>query len=95
MQPELYFLVNLEPIAPVLAMEWAAILGRNVKRLRMARKATQEAIAFAADMDVRYLREIEKGRANVTLEMLEGLCDAFEVELAELTDGMKKRAKKG
>jgi transcriptional regulator with XRE-family HTH domain len=46
-------------------MRWEAIVGRNVKRLRQAKKLTQEALAHAAEIDTRYVGGIERGQETL------------------------------
>lgn len=70
-------------------MDWANIVGRNVRRLRNSRNATQEDVAFDAGMDVLYLRMIEKGRANPSLKKLIGICNALDVHPRELFRAVK------
>ena len=57
--------------------DWKRIVGSNVRRLRQAKRLTQEALAFSADIDVTYLRGIEAGRRNPSLMVLAELADAL------------------
>lgn len=60
-------------------------VGANVRRLREARNWTQEELAARAkDMGPAMLRQIEAGRTNITAATLARLCEAFEVDAAEL-----------
>lgn len=45
-------------------MDWRAVVGKNVRRLRQERGLTQEQLAFDADIDLTYLGGIERGRRN-------------------------------
>lgn len=57
------------------------VLGRNVKRLRIERGYSQEAMAEAASLtDDRFLRRIERGEINLTFETLVKLAEALRVE---------------
>ena len=49
------------------------IVGANVRRLRKEQGRTQEEVAHAAAISVRYLSSIEAGRENLTLQVLERL----------------------
>ena len=44
--------------------DWRAILGKNVRRLRLQKGMTQEELAFAAEIDLTYMGGIERGRRN-------------------------------
>lgn len=60
-------------------------VGANVRRLREARGWTQEELAaLAKDMGPAMLRQIEAGRTNITAATLARLCEALEVDAAEL-----------
>jgi transcriptional regulator with XRE-family HTH domain len=55
----------------------------NVRRLRVARGMSGEALAADAGIDRAYESEIENGLANPTVDMLERIAGVLEVELAE------------
>ncbi len=59
-------------------------LAAAVKRLRAARSLTQEGLAEAADLNARHLQKIEVGAMNVTLDTLEKLGGALDVDPATL-----------
>ena len=65
-------------------MRWEAIVGRNVKRLRQAKKLTQEALAHAAEIDTRYVGGIERGQENPSVAVLGRLADALGAHPADL-----------
>lgn len=71
-------------------MRWEAIVGRNVKRLRQAKKLTQEALAHAAEIDTRYVGGIERGQENPSVAVLGRLAEALDVHpsllLAEIAE---------
>ncbi len=52
-------------------MEWHAIVGDNIRRLREARDWTIEELAHLASIDVSYLGKIELGKKNPTLKKLQ------------------------
>jgi len=60
-------------------MRWEAVVGRNVKRLRQAKKLTQEALAHAAGIDTRYVGGIERGQENPSVAVLGRLAEALSV----------------
>jgi transcriptional regulator with XRE-family HTH domain len=65
-------------------MRWEAVVGRNVKRLRQAKKLTQEALAHAAEIDTRYVGGIERGQENPSVAVLGRLAEALGVHPATL-----------
>lgn len=65
-------------------MDWRAIVGGNVRRLRQARQMTQEQLAFDADLDLTYVGGIERGKRNPSLLVLARLAKALGVTPAEL-----------
>ena len=65
-------------------MQWAESTGLNVKRLRLERGLSQEALAAEAGLAMRHLGRIERGQANPTLDVLERLAVALRVPPLEL-----------
>lgn len=68
----------------------AAILafGLHLRRLRRARKLTQEALADYAEISRPTVQRIEKGQAASTLQMLLSLAQVLHVSLSELVDAL-------
>ena len=64
--------------------DWKAVVGRNVRRLRLEKGVTQEQLAHDAELDVTYLRGIERERRNPSLMLLARLAGALDVELPSL-----------
>jgi transcriptional regulator with XRE-family HTH domain len=54
-------------------------IAANVRRLRSKAGLTQEKLAEAAGIEPRYLQEVERATSNLTLAVLVGLAEAFEV----------------
>ena len=54
-------------------------IGQNVVYLRKVKNITQEWLALEVNMSVAYLRAIEHGRANPTVEMLSKIANAMDV----------------
>jgi len=65
------------------AMNAREIVAWNVRRLRVARDVSAEALAADAEIDRAYMSLIERGRGNPTIDMLEKLANVLGVELAE------------
>ncbi|MFA4845605.1 MAG: helix-turn-helix transcriptional regulator [Patescibacteria group bacterium] len=51
-------------------MDWAALVGRNVRTRRQALGLSQEQLAHDADVTMRYLGAIERGQQNPSLAVL-------------------------
>jgi|ERR1043165_1383833 len=56
----------------------------NVRRLRVERDVSAEALATQSGVDRVYVSRIEGSRANATVDILERLASALEVEIADL-----------
>ena len=56
---------------------------KNLKRLRLASGISQESLAFAADLDRKYITSIEKGLRNVSITVVEKLAAALNVDISE------------
>lgn len=65
-------------------MDLAAIFGKNVKRQRLRRGLTIEALAHDAQLSYSYVGEIERGLRNPTLRIVGALAAALMIEPAEL-----------
>ena len=64
--------------------DWREIVGRNVRRLRLAAGITQEQLAFAAQIDLTYVGGIERGKRNPSVMVLARIADVLEAEPATL-----------
>ena len=64
--------------------DWQQIVGSNIRRLRLARRLTQEVLAHDSEIDTTYLRGIEAGRRNPSLLVLARIAKALAVRPADL-----------
>ncbi|MBN8691968.1 MAG: helix-turn-helix transcriptional regulator [Bacteroidetes bacterium] len=53
--------------------------GKQIKKLRIEKGMSQEALAFEAELDRTYIPSIEKGERNVSLVVIEKLGKALNV----------------
>ena len=67
-------------------MDWKAIVGRNVRRLRQERKLSQEQLALSAGIDLTYVGGIELGKRNPSLLILVRLSTALETTPSKLLE---------
>lgn len=60
--------------------------GLRLKELRKAKGLSQEKLANLAEIDRTYLPTIEKGQRNVSIEVIEKLAVALEINIKEFFD---------
>ena len=65
-------------------MELRKILARNVRRLRKGMKLSQEELAHRAHIDRTYVSHIEQCKNAATVDVIEELAIALEVEPRDL-----------
>ena len=56
----------------------------NIRRIRVSRGISSEALATGAGVDRAYVSRIERGVANPTIGILEQIAAVLEVEIGEL-----------
>ena len=59
-------------------------LGQAVKRLRLQREMTQQDLADACGLDIRYIGSIERGQRNPTFGVLQGIASVFGMKTSDL-----------
>ena len=59
-------------------------LGKAVIKLRKARGMSQEQFAYAADIDRKYMSDIENGKRNISIDVVERLAKQFCMSVSEL-----------
>lgn len=60
--------------------------GNKIKELRKIKGLSQERLANMAEIDRTYLPTIEKGERNVSIEVVEKLAKALNVNIKDLFD---------
>lgn len=65
-------------------MGLAQIFGRNVRRTRSDKEVTLEGLAHDVGLSYSYVGEIERGKRNPTLAVVERIAKALDVEPIEL-----------
>jgi transcriptional regulator with XRE-family HTH domain len=66
------------------AMSLGGTVARNIRRLRLQRGLTQEALAVDAGIDRTYVSRLERGLENPTVAVLEKLVRALSSNIEEL-----------
>ncbi|MBV8977211.1 MAG: helix-turn-helix transcriptional regulator [Alphaproteobacteria bacterium] len=59
-------------------------VGRNVRRLRLGRRISQEVLALESDIDRTYMSGIERGISNPSVVLLSRLAKVLRVTVADL-----------
>ena len=62
----------------------SAKIGKNLKRIRMAKKMSQGDISRKLGMDRAYISGVENGKRNPTVATIEKLANALGVSIDEL-----------
>lgn len=65
-------------------MRGRELVGKNIKRIRVAKGVSQEQLAFDASIDRSYLGGIERCDENPSVDTLDKIATVLEIELAEL-----------
>ena len=65
-------------------MDARALLGWNLRKLRVERGLSQEALAHDAKLDRAYVGRVERGMENVTIATIEALAVVLNVAIADL-----------
>jgi transcriptional regulator with XRE-family HTH domain len=58
-------------------------VGLRIRELRKGLEISQEALAYKAEVDRTYVTDVENGRRNISVEVLEKLLAALEVSFTE------------
>lgn len=59
-------------------------VGKSIRENRKERGLTQEELAEKADINPKFLGQIERSETNVSLITLSNICEALEISLCEL-----------
>ena len=66
-------------------------IGQRIRELRKELNISQEALAYKAEVDRTYVTDIENGRRNVSLEILERLIKALNVTISDFFNSKEFR----
>ena len=59
-------------------------VGKTIIKLRKERGMSQENFAYESGIDRRYMSDIENGKRNISLDILERVADKLGIRLSEL-----------
>lgn len=65
-------------------MDTRTTIGRNLRRLRVAKGLSQERLALESGIDRAYVGRVERGSENVTVSTLEAFAKALDVRVSAL-----------
>ncbi len=66
-------------------------VGENVRLARTERRVSRRALSTASGVSQRYLAELEAGRSNISIGLLQAIADALGTTIAELAGDMATR----
>ena len=58
--------------------------------IRREKKISQEKLALKCGIDRKYVNIIEKGKSNISIGMLNKLCDGLEIEILDFFKRLSK-----
>ncbi len=64
------------------------LLGARIKEIRRLRGLSQEQLAEKVSLDAKFISKIEVGRRSPSLETMESIANAMEVEIKDLFEFM-------
>ncbi|MCZ8158576.1 MAG: helix-turn-helix transcriptional regulator [Rhizobiaceae bacterium] len=65
-------------------MEIRDVFAQNLRRIRQAKKMSQEDLAHRASIDRTYVSSLERGVYSPTIEVVAKIAHALDVEVVEL-----------
>ena len=63
--------------------------GKRIKELRKARGLSHEELARLSGLDENYISGIEKGELDITIEMIQILSIAFQINISDIFEGLE------
>jgi transcriptional regulator with XRE-family HTH domain len=66
-------------------------VGHRIRELRKQLELSQEGLAYKAEVDRTYVTDVENGRRNVSLEILEKLIKALKISISEFFNSAQFR----
>jgi transcriptional regulator with XRE-family HTH domain len=68
-------------------------LGETLRDARTRQNRTLRDVSTSANVSLGYLSEVERGRKEASSELLASICEALELELAEVLDTVSRTLK--
>ena len=67
-------------------MDTKTLLGKRIRSLRRLNGLSQEQLSEQANISAKYIGEVERGKANLTIDFLERISITLNVDLPDLFD---------
>lgn len=64
--------------------ELARNVGKNIRKYRLIKDISQEALSLSAGLNPAYIGRLERGEKCPTIDTLYKICDALEISVCEL-----------
>ena len=72
-------------------MEFEKILGEELRKIRVEKGLSQEALGFESDYHRTYISQIERGEKNVSFVAIFKIANALDIKLSELIRSVEER----
>lgn len=60
--------------------------GKNLNKIRLSNKISQEVLAYTADIPISQVGRIERGEINTTISTAKAIANALKIPVKELFD---------
>lgn len=70
------------------------VIGQRLRRARLDKKMTQDALAKELNVSVAFLSRIENGASHINLKRLSQVCDILDVTEGEILNGTANSSKR-
>lgn len=71
------------------------VLGDVLRDERLGQERTLADVADAANVSLPYLSEVERGRKEVSSDLLDAICDSLDLTLADVLERSTRRLRSG
>jgi transcriptional regulator with XRE-family HTH domain len=68
--------------------KYRKLLGNSIRRYRKKAKLTQEKLAELAELNEKYIGDVERGQENISFDALIRLAKALKISLSKLLHGI-------
>jgi transcriptional regulator with XRE-family HTH domain len=72
-----------------MKMNYRITLGKNISKLRKEKGLSQEKFAEACNLHRTYIGAVERGERNITIDNIEKICMALEIDIKQLFEERK------
>ncbi|MBS1787970.1 MAG: helix-turn-helix transcriptional regulator [Acidobacteria bacterium] len=74
-------------------MDVTQVFAKNIRRIRLAKRISQEALADLADLHRTYVGAVERGERNITLINANRIAEALGIRLSDCLKERNERKK--